>query len=50
MGVLGKIKQLVWKSLTNILPTKGNLFKKQVIDSNLCPICKREEESVVHVL
>lgn len=50
LGVPRKVKQLLWKCLNNILPTNVNLSKKKIIESNLCPICKREAESVVHVL
>ncbi|XP_042969542.1 uncharacterized protein LOC122302385 [Carya illinoinensis] len=50
LQVPGKVKQVLWKALNDILPTKAALVKKQVLQDGLCPICTREEESVLHVL
>lgn len=50
LKVPGKVKQLISKCLNNILPTKDNLFRKNIIENNLCPICEREIETSVHVL
>ncbi|XP_042950231.1 uncharacterized protein LOC122282336 [Carya illinoinensis] len=50
LQVPGKVKQVLWKALTDILPTMAALVKKQVLQDGLCPICTREEESVLHVL
>lgn len=44
------VPENVRRALNNILPTKDNLSKKQVIGNVFRPICKQEEESVVHVL
>ena len=35
---------------SKLLPTKRNLFFKKIVDNPLCPICSKEEESVIHVL
>ncbi|KAF5468935.1 hypothetical protein F2P56_013043 [Juglans regia] len=50
MEVLGSFKHFVWNALNNALPTSINLFKRKVIEDPLCPICRREEEDVKHVL
>lgn len=44
-----KIKIFLWKLINNILPVQENLFKKKIARSNVCPVCKREIESVEHI-
>ncbi|KAG6650561.1 hypothetical protein CIPAW_06G052300 [Carya illinoinensis] len=46
----GKIRMFVWGSLSNVLPTKDVLYRKNILKDNLCPICTREPESVIHAL
>ncbi|XP_042962386.1 uncharacterized protein LOC122296649 [Carya illinoinensis] len=43
-------KAFVWRACLESLPTKLNLFKKKIVDSPLCPICCRSEETVAHIL
>lgn len=43
-----KIKIFLWKLVHNILPVQENLFKKRISRSNICPICKKETESIEH--
>ncbi|KAF5477145.1 hypothetical protein F2P56_003817 [Juglans regia] len=43
-------KVFIWKACLESLPTRLNLYKKKIVDSPLCPICSREEESVTHIL
>ncbi|KAF5444907.1 hypothetical protein F2P56_033999 [Juglans regia] len=50
LEVSGKVKLFIWKCLNNILPTKDNLFRKQIVDNNLYPICIREVETSVHTI
>lgn len=40
----------MWKICHNILPTKKILFKKKVIENNLCPRCHNLEESNLHAI
>jgi hypothetical protein len=40
----------LWKTCSNILPTKPNLCKRGVVDNPLCPICKSEGETMEHIL
>ncbi|KAH9768702.1 reverse transcriptase domain-containing protein [Citrus sinensis] len=35
----GKVKQFLWRSLKNILPTADNLLSRKVDVSPICPIC-----------
>lgn len=50
LNVEGKVKQFLWKAGQEILPTKLSLFKKNITDTSLCPICEKEVESSVHAL
>ena len=43
------VKMYMWKACHNLLPTKGNLFRRGVWDKNLCLVYLQEEETVVHV-
>lgn len=38
------VKCFIWKAGNDILPTRKNCFKREIIDSPLCPICEREVE------
>ncbi|KAG6636180.1 hypothetical protein CIPAW_11G093000 [Carya illinoinensis] len=50
LNIPGVTKIFVWKAITNCLPTKKNLLKRKVVKEALCPVCKREDESVCHTL
>ncbi|XP_042969115.1 uncharacterized protein LOC122301804 [Carya illinoinensis] len=50
LKVQGVVKHFLWKACHDLLPTRMNLVKRKIIDSSLCPICEREEESTVHAL
>ena len=48
--VLNKVRVFGWKACQNILPTKMNLFHRQVMDDPICEECGLEPETVLHVL
>ncbi|KAL4576481.1 hypothetical protein LXL04_012575 [Taraxacum kok-saghyz] len=49
--VLKKVKIFVWRVLWNRLPTRDLLISRGInVDSDLCPLCNIENESVNHVL
>lgn len=50
LNVPMKIKMFAWKAVHSILPTLQNLAKRRVVEVDMCGICKREVESVLHVL
>ncbi|XP_042939525.1 uncharacterized protein LOC122274565 [Carya illinoinensis] len=50
LNVPMKIKLSVWKAAHNVLPTLQNLASKKIVDGDLCSICKREVESLLHVI
>ena len=45
-----KIKNFVWRACQNILPTKSNLYCRQVINSEVCEVCNKSCETTSHVL
>ncbi|XP_041020460.1 uncharacterized protein LOC121262109 [Juglans microcarpa x Juglans regia] len=44
------VKFFLWKAANELLPTKRNLFHRKIVENPLCPICFRDEESVIHAL
>lgn len=44
------MKNFLWKTGNNILPTRKKLFQKQVIDDPIWLIFQRDEETIVHAL
>lgn len=44
------VQFFLWKACQNILPTKANLYKRNLSLDPLCPICGRSEETVCHIL
>lgn len=45
-----KVLNLIWRALSNSLPTKSQLVQKFVPILNTCPFCNTEEETTMHVL
>lgn len=39
-----------WRACNELLLTKENLLKKHIIDTSLCPVCEREQESLIHAI
>lgn len=50
LDVEGMVKHFLWKAGQNLVPTKMNLGKKNIIENDLYPICEREPESSVRDL
>ncbi|XP_035546179.1 uncharacterized protein LOC118348488 [Juglans regia] len=50
LNVQNVVKHFLWKATHNVLPTKQNLYKKQITESDCCPICEREPETIMHVV
>jgi hypothetical protein len=42
-------KKFFWRACQNLLPTK-NLLRKGVVEDDICPCCKIQEESIIHAL
>jgi hypothetical protein len=49
LNIPNAVKMFLWKASHNLLPTKVNLFRWGICDSNMCPICIGEEETVARV-
>lgn len=45
-----KVLNTIWRAMSNCLPTMTVLWGKFVPVETLCPVCKREDESIVHAL
>ena len=45
-----KIKVFVWRACQEILPTKGNLAHRRIIQDGRCEACKQETKTVLHAL
>ncbi|KAM6547817.1 hypothetical protein CsatB_019493 [Cannabis sativa] len=45
-----KVKNLLWRAITDCLPTCLQLVTKHVNISGLCPVCTNQAESIVHAL
>ena len=43
-------KKFLWRASQEILPTKGNLWRRKIMDDPLCPICGLTEETTFHIL
>jgi hypothetical protein len=48
--VSNQVKMFTWRACHNILPTRSNLSKRKVVEDNMCPCCKRERETAMHVI
>jgi hypothetical protein len=44
------VKNFAWKVAHDMLPTKGNLYKKKIGSDSVCPICLQENEDIIHIL
>ena len=45
-----KVKNFLWRSINNCLPTKDLLHIKQVHVNSTCPVCNEDAESILHSL
>jgi hypothetical protein len=43
-------KHFLWRASHEILPTRDNLCRRNIITDSSCPICGREVEIVFHIL
>lgn len=50
LNVQGVVKQFIWKACHDLIPTRLNLFKKHICDTNLCSICEKEVETITYNL
>ena len=50
LDVPGKIRNFLWRSCQNSLPTKDNLMPRKIITEDRCEQCKCHKEDVLHAL
>jgi hypothetical protein len=50
LQVSNPTKTFLWRACSNILPTKVNLARRKVLDNDICILCNREPESVIHAM
>ena len=50
LRVPSKIKVFGWRTCLNILPSKVNLVRRQVLTEDRCEICQRNPETVIHAI
>jgi hypothetical protein len=50
LGVPNTMKIFLWRACNDLLPTKCNLFRRNIVKDNNCPCCLRERESGLHAL
>ena len=48
--VPNKIRNFVWRACQNIIPTKSNLCRRQVLSSDTCEQCGKCSETTSHIL
>ena len=50
LDIPGKVRNFVWRSCKNSLPTETNLMQRKALKENLCEQCKSHQEDVLHAL
>lgn len=44
-----KVKSFIWKICKETVASRSNLFKRKLLDDNLCCVCGAEGESILHI-
>jgi len=50
LGVPNTVNIFLWRACNDLLPTKCNLFRRNIVKDNNCPCCFREMETGLHAL
>lgn len=50
LKVPNAVKMFMWQACNNILLTKLNLLRQDVVQNAQCPICGENEETKKHIL
>ncbi|KAK9270863.1 hypothetical protein L1049_026449 [Liquidambar formosana] len=48
--VPNKVKHFVWRAVKGILPTIVSLTRRHISVDLICPMCRQDEETIIHVL
>lgn len=44
------LRNFMWTVCSDVLPTKGKLFRRHITTDPLCPICGQANETIFHIL
>lgn len=47
LHALAVVKNFMWRVCHNLLPTKGNLFSRNIVPDPLCTICLQEPKTFI---
>ncbi|XP_040987783.1 uncharacterized protein LOC121235501 [Juglans microcarpa x Juglans regia] len=50
LNTTNAVKMMIWRACHESLPTNQILFKRKIVESPLCPVCRMEPESASHIL
>jgi ribonuclease HI len=50
MNIPNAVKVFIWRSCSNALATRSNLFKRRIVLDPICSLCGVEEETIGHAL
>lgn len=50
LSIPENMKSFLWRLNTNSLPSKSNLYSRQITSDLACPICLQEEETKIHMM
>uniref|UniRef100_A0A2N9EC60 Reverse transcriptase domain-containing protein n=1 Tax=Fagus sylvatica TaxID=28930 RepID=A0A2N9EC60_FAGSY len=50
LRIPGKVKHFLWRACSEALPTNHNLYRRKIINNQLCNFCERAVETTSHVL
>jgi hypothetical protein len=45
LGVPNPVMIFMWRAFNDLLPTKCNLFRRKIVEDNICPCCCRDMET-----
>lgn len=49
-NTIPRVKQFLWNACQNAIPTVENLHRRRIVPDPLCPVCKKEAETIEHTL
>ena len=50
MEIPNKVKNFMWRTCREALPTKANLSRRRIVHDGVCDRCKRHNEDCSHAL